>query len=224
MSYRFVQAAVDDGRARGPRLALVVHMAQGGGTVEFLSKPNRDGVSVHYVIRYTGEIVQMLDESHMHTSIRTSAIRTTEDPDGFYGRTEVVLAMGTWADTRLTLGPNHASLAVEIEGFAADGPNKAQQDSLERLVTDIRTRFPAIALLGHRDFQDYKACPGHLIPWDRLGGHGKGDMGLHITYATTGPVTGSLVIPPKTKALRVADGTSTRRRTRPRRPATPRRP
>jgi N-acetyl-anhydromuramyl-L-alanine amidase AmpD len=178
MSYRFVQAAVDDGRARGPRLALVVHMAQGGGTVEFLSKPNRDGVSVHYVIRYTGEIVQMLDESHMHTSIRTSAIRTTEDPDGFYGRTEVVLAMGTWADTRLTLGPNHASLAVEIEGFAADGPNKAQQDSLERLVTDIRTRFPAIALLGHRDFQDYKACPGHLIPWDRLGGHGKGDMQL----------------------------------------------
>ncbi|HEV8545010.1 MAG TPA: peptidoglycan recognition family protein [Candidatus Limnocylindrales bacterium] len=172
MSYPFVHAATDLGVARGPRLALVVHMAEGGGTVGFLSRPNPDDVSVHYVIEYAGRIVQMLLESHMHSSIRTTAIRKSDDADGFFGWTAALATLGDWANTAKTLGPNHATLAVEIEGFAAKGPNDDQIIALQALIADLRTRYPRIGLLGHRDFQDYKACPGRLIPWPLLGGHG----------------------------------------------------
>lgn len=172
MTYPFVQSYTDLGLRQGPVLAFVIHMAEGGGTVSYLSKQNPNGVSVHYVIERTGRIVQMLRESHMHSSIRTTAIRLTDDADGFFGRTAAVAVMGKWADTAHTLGPNHASIAVEIEGFAASGPNADQAAALVKLVADLRTRYPSIGLLGHRDFASYKACPGRFIPWAALGGHG----------------------------------------------------
>lgn len=172
MAYPFVASAVNLGLARGPRLALIVHMAEGGGTVGYLSRPNPNGVSVHWVIERSGRIVQMLAEDRMHTSIRVSAIRTSDDPDGLYGRSHAVKVMGRWADIRASGGPNHAALAIEIEGFASSGPNAAQRDALRALWADVSARYPGIRALGHRDWADYKACPGRRIDWSIFGGHG----------------------------------------------------
>jgi hypothetical protein len=147
-------------------------MAEGGGTVAYLAKQNPNGVSVHYVIEYRGRIVQMLSEARMHSSIRTTSIRTTDDADGFYGVTAARAVMGKWADTRTSLGPNHASIGVEIEGFAGEGPNLNQRAAMAALFADIRTRYPTIRSLGHRDFASYKACPGKYLPWGAVGGHG----------------------------------------------------
>jgi N-acetylmuramoyl-L-alanine amidase-like protein len=170
MAYPFVQARYD----YGPRNALVhgfvVHMAEGGGTVGFLAGNPARGVSVHYVIESSGRIVQMLREDHASGSINPAEIRETDDADGFYGRTAAVSVLGSWADD-----PNVVVISVEIEGFAANGPNAAQHGSLRTLVADVRTRYPGIGLLGHRDFADYKACPGKLIHWEDLGGHGMED-------------------------------------------------
>lgn len=206
MTYPWVHAFHDLGVARGPRLGFTIHMAEGGGTVGFLSRANRDGVSVHYVIEQTGRIVQMLDETHMHSSIRIgeggSALRRDIGSDGFgFQNTHPVL--GDWALTEKTLGPNQATLAVEIEGFALAGPNAMQHASLRVLVRDIRTRYPYIGLLGHRD-HNVKACPGRFIHWDDLGGHG-GTMGLHLTLPPA-PLVGSLAIPAGTDSIRAADG------------------
>lgn len=201
MSHPFVHATEDYGIRKGPVLGFVIHMAEGGGTVGFLSNPTVPrGVSVHYVIEYTGRIVQMLLESHASGSINPQDIRTTDDPDGFYGATAAKAVMGDWWKD-----PNSAVISVEIEGFAASGPNSAQHGSLRSLVNDVRSRFPLIGLLGHRDFAEYKACPGKLIHWDELGGHGI-NMGMHVTLAAPAQL-GKLAIPQGTKAVRVADAT-----------------
>lgn len=201
MTYPFVPAHSDLGPARGPRRALVIHMAEGGGTVGYLSRPNPNGVAVHFVIEYSGRIVQMLPLDHMQASIRPTQIRTTDD-DPFtwagvpitYGATAARAVLGDWARVGSTLGPNHASIGVEIEGFAKDGPNGDQVAAMVRLYVDMANRFPGIRSLAHRDFADYKACPGHKIPWDRVGGHGPEGVDTVSIYASK-PAAGTFSIP-----------------------------
>ena len=168
MTYPFVQG-ISFGRRKGPVKAFVIHMAEGGGTVSYLkddATPPARNVSVHYVIEYTGRTVQMLREADASGSINPQDLRTTNGPEPF-GRTPRVAVMGEW-----DYDPNSAVISVEIEGYAKDGPNAKQAAALQALVADVRSRYPDIGLLGHRDFQDYKACPGAHIDWDALGGHG----------------------------------------------------
>ena len=168
MSYPFVQSATDLGPAKGPRLAMVWHMAEGGGTVGYLSRPNPRNVSVHFVVEYDGTIVQMLQLDHMHSSLNPNLIRTGDDANGLYGRSHAVAIMGDWADIdHGTPGPNHASVAVECEGYANVGPNVKQTLAIHQLAAYVG--IPSH--LGHRDFQDYKACPGQHFPWATIGGH-----------------------------------------------------
>jgi hypothetical protein len=167
MAYPFVPAAHHYGPRLGPALAFVVHMAEGGGTVGFLSRPNARGVSVHYVIEAGGRIVQMVHEDQATGSINPRDLRDGDDPNGFYGQTTARACLGGWYSD-----PNAATITLEMEGFARDGPNGRQAVALVELTDDVRTRFPRIGLLGHRDFQDYKPCPGKLIPWELIGGHG----------------------------------------------------
>lgn len=167
MTYPFVHAKYDYGVRTGPVKAFLIHMAEGGGTVAYLANNPLRGVSVHYVIEYSGRIVRMLDESHASGSVNPQDIRTTDDSDGFYGVTAAKAVMGSWWSN-----PNAAVISLEIEGFAKAGPNADQQNALVLLVTDVWSRYPGMGLLGHRDFADYKACPGTHIDWARLGGHG----------------------------------------------------
>lgn len=187
MTYPFVPAYHKYGVRRGPVRAFVVHMAEGGGTVGYLSRPNRSGVSVHYVIEKTGRIVQMLHEREASGSINPNDLRTTEGPSP-YGETVRREVMGEW-----DRDPNAAVISCEVEGFAAAGPNDDQTHALVRLVDDVRSRFPAMGLLGHRDFQDYKACPGAHIRWDLLGGHGYGEGSTGVAIFTRDPRGGHFI-------------------------------
>lgn len=184
MTYPFVAAPDHWPRNGVPVLAIAIHMAEGGGTVSWLMRP--DGNSSHYVVERTGRVVQMVQEDRAAGSIDPTKVRTTDDaPFTFEG--EVVI-YGVTAN-KAGLGehwrnPNAAVIAIEVEGFARYGPNAAQRPALKALVADIRTRHPGIPALGHRDWQAYKACPGKRIPWADYGGHGlstEEEMGLKVT-------------------------------------------
>jgi hypothetical protein len=174
-----VPARYDYGVRKGPALAFVVHLTEGDGSmsdVNYLANQPLRGVSVHYVIVNTGEIIQMLPESHASGSINPAELRTTNDatftsPDGAkvtYGATVRKAILGAW-----DRDPNSAVISCEVGGHAVDGPNKAQSEALARLVRDVRTRHPGLPTLGHRDFTSTKGCPGHKVLWASLGGHGK---------------------------------------------------
>lgn len=208
---RWVAAPDNWPRSAGASVkAIVIHMAEGGGTVSWLTRD--DGNSSHYVVEYTGRITQMVLESRAAGSIKPTLLRTSNDsPYTFLGETilygirvgKAVLGDG-WSN------PNSYVIAIEVEGYAAAGPNTAQHASLKRLIADIRSRHPGVPVLGHRDFQSYKACPGHKIRWIDYGGHGvpaasEEIMGLPLTLPSE-IVKGRLVIPLGTIAQMVASG------------------
>ncbi len=217
---RFVAAPDNWPRATGASVrAIVVHMAEGGGTVSWLTRD--DGNSSHYVIEYTGRITQMVFESRAAGSINPKLLRTSNDASFtflsesiVYGVRAAKAALGTgWSN------PNSYVIAIEIEGFAAEGPNATQSARLKALVADIRKRHPGIPVLGHRDFQSYKACPGKRIRWADLGGHGvkiappvpttpEEPVGLHLTFPPGPIVSGTVGLPKGVVATRVADKAS----------------
>jgi hypothetical protein len=206
MTYPFVPAAAQFGPRKGPVKAFAVHMAEGGGTVGFLSRPNRRNVSVHYVIERTGRIVQMVKETMATGSINPNDLRTTDDP-AVFGASVRKAVMGEWDHD-----PNSAVISVEIEGYALSGPNAAQAGSLRTLVEDVRSRYPDMGILGHRDFQDYKRCPGPLIPWSDIGGHGPASTqgGSDVRFANSngrGTTSGQRLALPSGTAWLYLDGT-----------------
>src|SRR4051794_16743147 len=82
--------------------AITIHMAEGGGTVSWLARP--DGNSSHYVIEYSGTIVQMVPERNWAGSMNPKLVRGDNDPpytfDGeriVYGRAAQLAAVGTVA-------------------------------------------------------------------------------------------------------------------------------
>jgi len=167
MTYPYVQAKWFTPGAITQYRAIVVHMAEGGGTVNWLTHPTSD-VSASHVIEYSGRIVQMVKDGDASHCQHVSPEPYTSENHGIYSSLtgRAVLGADGWADV------NRYVFAVEIEGFRVKGPNDAQKVALKALVTDLRGRFPSIrGLLGHRDVQD-KSCPGALIPWAEIGGHG----------------------------------------------------
>jgi N-acetyl-anhydromuramyl-L-alanine amidase AmpD len=171
--YPFIQAAFDGyGRRIAPALALVVHMAEGGGTVGYLSRDPKRGVSVHFVIEYSGRIVQMMRLDRISGSINPTTLRVNDDVPfvGYngeivrYGAVVRKMVLGKWDSN-----PNQAVITLEIEGYARRGPNIKQRVALRHLTIDVLDREPTIkGVLGHRDFQNVKACPGRFIPWANM--------------------------------------------------------
>jgi hypothetical protein len=194
LAYKWV-AAPDNWPRNGTAIkATTIHMAEGGGTVSWLTR--NDGNSSHYVVEYDGRVVQMVLEARAAGSINPAQVRTTDDAPYTYGGESI--RYGVTAAKKVTgthwSNPNACVIAIEVEGFAANGPNPDQRDALKRLVADIRRRRGPLGVLGHRDWQDYKACPGHKVPWIDYGGHGsmqsatpapEDPVGLHLKLLGT---------------------------------------
>lgn len=171
MTYPFVPAKWDYGPRAGPALGLMYHMAEGGGTVHYLSKTGGvlRGVSVHAVCELSGRVVQMLPWSHISGSLNP-ADRSSDKL--YFGHQHLVDVLGPkWTD------PNTVVLSMEIEGFANLGPNHAQVDAAVAWGEDMKSLFSSLrGALGHADQTDTKRCPGTTLAmrliFEGVGGHG----------------------------------------------------
>jgi len=153
------------------------HMAEGLNVSGYLSRDPARGVSVQYTIEVAdrdghrdGEIVRMVPERIIAGSMNPAALRSGDDP--YFGRSHLNYVLRD-----LATNANRGVIAVEIAGKAVDGPSDRQVASAVRLFRDLRTRYPDIKPLGHRDQQAVKRCPGTTPAIKRMfnlmGGHGK---------------------------------------------------
>lgn len=174
-------AAKDYGpRDRWPTLAVVWHVAEGKNVAQYLSRDPLRGVSVHYTVEqetdrwHDGEVVRCLPEDRISGSINPRTIRRGDDPRGYFGASHAKAALGSWWPET---SPNCLVISVEIAGRATEGPTEAQQRSIVALWDEVKSRYPKAIPLGHRDFQDVKACPGRTAgmraAFAAMGGHGK---------------------------------------------------
>ncbi len=173
-------AAKDYGsRSKWPTLAVVWHMGEGKNVAQYLSRDPLRGVSVHYTVEQEtdhwqdGEVVRCLPEDRISGSINPRTIRRGDDPDGYYGASHAKAALGSWWPET---SPNCLVISVEVAGFAKDGPTEAQQRSMVALWDELKARYSKVIPLGHRDWQEVKACPGRTAgmkaAFAAMGGHG----------------------------------------------------
>jgi hypothetical protein len=166
----------------GPRkgtLGFQIHMSEGGDELPYyLGRKAGEtiqqwhdrvrGVSTHVAILSTGERVQMLGWDRISGNLNPYDRSTDKE---FYGRRFLLAVLGDkWYD------PNSYTLAVEIAGKRANGPTRAQVESLIEWVGQMRDLFPSLrGAFGHADQTDTKGCPGTaplmLEAWQRIG-HG----------------------------------------------------
>lgn len=172
MTDRYVPAWYDYGIRKGPILAVLYHMAEGGGTVGYLDNkgnPPDRGVSVHGVIEYDGSYVQMLPYTHASGSLNPDDRSTNK---AYYGHDILVAVLGDWWKD-----PNSVTISFEIEGFAKDGPNDKQVATLIRVTNLLKGQFDSlVGAIGHADQTDTKPCPGTTSNmksiFEAVGGHG----------------------------------------------------
>ncbi len=162
-------------KAKYPTLAVVFHMAEGTNVAQYLSRDPLRGVSVHYTIERAtarwkdGQVVRCMGERRISGSTNPNTLR--RDNDAYFGAKHAKGALGSWH-----WNPNVVTITVEVAGKAKDGPTKAQRASMVALFKDIRKRYRRVVPLGHRDFQNVKACPGTTTSiktaYKKMGGHG----------------------------------------------------
>lgn len=194
--------------------AAVWHMAEGAGTDSWLLHPSGNNSS-HLVVKSNGnirQIVSLEDAAHsLHIARPDGPPGPGDDKLFSLDAVQRVLATG-WRD------PNTQIIAIEIEGFAAAGPNDAQKPTIVALARYLERLYPSLRHLGHRDFQNYKACPGRHIFNEILPHEGRlttatGDIDVpYINFAgkftTNGPARSFSATDPY-REIAAIDGTFT---------------
>lgn len=182
---------------------IVWHFAEGGGTDYWLTR--EDGAqgdnSCHIVVKYDGSIRQIVEFDDASWSLHWNMSGNYTD----FGIFKPVR-------TREIIGsdPNRHIIAIEVEGFWKNGPLTTQRNTILRLAKYLEEQFPEAIHMGHRDFQDYKACPGPSLFTNFLPHHGRltqeNDMpGLPTTLPNSAPYSGTAVITKGVKAIRLHD-------------------
>lgn len=177
------------------------HFAQGGGTDDWLTRTDgaQGSNSCHIVIKYDGSIRQLVKFSDSSWSLHWNTAGSYTD-----------FGIFSIPKTRLIINsdyPLRYLIAMEVEGYWDIGPNLEQKKTILLLAEALEDLFPKAVHMGHRDFQDYKACPGPSLFTGLLPHHSRLDrqegnaiMGLPLTLPSKASA-GTVTLPKGTKAL-----------------------
>ncbi|RIJ32137.1 N-acetylmuramoyl-L-alanine amidase [Henriciella algicola] len=142
---------------------LVLHytgMETGDAAIERLTDKEA-GVSAHYVVRETGEILQLVDEDKRAWHAGVSSWRGDEDLNSRSVGIEIVNGGHDWRAPDGSL-PDYPDAQIEAV------------ISLSKAIID-RWNIPADRVVGHSDIAPArKADPGEHFPWQRLSEAGIG--------------------------------------------------
>lgn len=95
----------------------------------------------HYVIMPDGTITQMLGEQFVSNGVKG------------YNQTAINVAY---------VG------GIDAKGKAVDNRTDEQKQSLIRLLTELKGRYPNAEIMGHRDVSPDKNGNGIVDPWERI--------------------------------------------------------
>lgn len=189
------------------------HMAEGGGTDTWLTrKDGRQGNnSCHIVVKYDGSIRQLVEFDDAAWSLHNSIDADTNDASdfGIFDFKYVRAALGSGYPD-----PNRYIIAIEVEGFFDSGPNTAQKRTIRLLAAFLEGQYPKAVHLGHRDFQDYKPCPGRYLFTNLLPHASRFSAGVPIddgdepmlSFRVLGPSDGTLLIAANRGIVNLLDG------------------
>lgn len=95
-------------------------------------------------------------------------------PDGniYRGRPEQAVGAHAYQDEKHEANSDGMGICL-IGNFETGQPTEAQMNGVVCLINDIRSRYPAIPVLGHKDVMA-TSCPGKNFPWADLNKRLKG--------------------------------------------------
>jgi hypothetical protein len=171
VAVRFVAAPDNWSRGTTPIRAITVHMAEGGGTVSWLTR--NDGNSSHYVVEYDGDVVQMVAEARAAGSINPAALRAGDDAAVHLPRrVDPLRPYGRHEGPRLALHePERRGHRDRGRGLRRDRPERCPA----RVAEAAHRRHPQASrearLPRAPRLPELQGVPGHRIPWVDYGGH-----------------------------------------------------
>ena len=126
---------------------IFVHCTAGNQkqTVADLKKEFKDkgwkNPGYHYVVLADGSIEPMLSEEQVSNGVKG------------YNSTSVNVAYTGGIDSR---------------GKSTDNRTEAQKESLRKILSELKKRYPQAIILGHRDISPDRNKNGIVDPWERI--------------------------------------------------------
>ena len=122
---------------------------------------------VKYIVLHCSDSPNSLDDTRLDDAATIHAWHKLNDWAGI-GSHYVISEKGDlqngrpeyWAGAHVR-GHNHESIGVCLIGYGDFNPQ--QWVALKRIVCDLRLKFPGAQVVGHRDLDSKKECPGFNV-------------------------------------------------------------
>lgn len=152
----------------------------------FRARPYTNRIVVHHSASGLDTTIEDIHQWHLNQNWAGIGYHYVIYPDGSIWRGRPEWARGSHAYQDPEHDANIDGIGICLIGnFQTGKPTDVQMKSLVWLIRDIRSRFPGIAVIGHKHVMP-TACPGANFPWKELYARleGEEDMLVKLNLST----------------------------------------